>query len=135
MEKIKRTICAIYTRVSSEEQLTSDFTSLDSQREYAENYIKSQTALGWEIYPEIYDDPGYTGGNMDRPGLRKLIADIKRKKFNVILIYKIDRLTRSLGDFGKLWEMFEKYDISFVSVTQKFDKHNGEISNIREAGG
>lgn len=120
-EKIKKQLCAIYTRVSSEEQLTSDFTSLDSQREYAESYIKSQTAMGWEIYPEIYNDPGYTGGNMDRPGLQKLINDAKRGKFNVIVIYKIDRLTRSLRDFGKLWEVFEKYNISFVSVTQKFD--------------
>lgn len=121
MEKVEKTICAIYTRVSDEEQLTSDFTSLDSQREYAENYIKSQEALGWEIYPEKYNDPGYTGGNMDRPGLQKLLADARRGKFNVVVIYKIDRLTRSLRDFGKMWELFEKYNISFVSITQKFD--------------
>ncbi|MEW6557185.1 MAG: recombinase family protein [Elusimicrobiota bacterium] len=121
MEQKQKTICAIYTRVSDEEQLTSDFTSLDSQREYAENYIKSQEALGWEVYPEKYNDPGYTGGNMDRPGLQKLLADARRGKFNAIVVYKIDRLTRSLRDFGKMWELFEKYNISFVSVTQKFD--------------
>ena len=121
VEKVKKQLCAIYTRVSSDEQLTSDFTSLDSQREYSESYIKSQAALGWEIYPEKYDDPGYTGGNMERPGLQKLMNDVKRGKFNVIVIYKIDRLTRSLRDFSKLWEIFEKYNVSFVSVTQKFD--------------
>ena len=102
-DKVKKQLCAIYTRVSSEEQLTSNFTSLDNQREYAESYIKSQAALGWELYPEKYDDPGYTGGNMERPGLQKLMNDAKRGKFNVIVIYKIDRLTRSLRDFSKLW--------------------------------
>jgi site-specific DNA recombinase len=121
-EKNKKQICAIYTRVSTEEQARgSDFTSMDSQREYAESYIKSQESLGWELCTEKYDDPGYTGGNIERPGLRKLLSDAKKGKFNVIVIYKIDRLTRSLNDFGKLWDIFEKYEISFVSVTQKFD--------------
>ena len=118
---VKQKICAIYTRKSNEKNLNTDFNSLDAQRESAEAYIKSQKALGWEIYPERYDDPAYSGGDMERPALRRLLNDAKLKKFDVVVVYKVDRLSRSLRDFVKIMEVFEEYGISFVAVTQHFD--------------
>jgi site-specific DNA recombinase len=115
-ENIKR--CAIYTRKSNDEGLEQAYNSLDAQRESAENYIKSQKENGWIALPEHYDDGGFTGGNMDRPALKRLLADVEAGKVDIILIYKLDRLSRSLLDFMKLAEMLEQHHVSFVSVTQ-----------------
>ena len=115
-ENIKR--CAIYTRKSTE-PLDYEFNSLDAQRESAENYIKSQKINGWELLPDHYDDGGYSGGNMERPALKRLLADVEAgRKIDIIVIYKMDRLSRSLLDFMKLTEMLEQHNVSFVSVTQ-----------------
>ncbi|MFN7114911.1 MAG: recombinase family protein [Alphaproteobacteria bacterium] len=113
--------CAIYTRKSSEEGLEQGFNSLDAQREACLAYITSQKAEGWASIKEQYDDGGFSGGNMDRPGLAKLLEDIQAGKINIIVVYKIDRLTRSLMDFAKLVEIFDKHGVTFVSVTQSFN--------------
>ncbi|MFH1283837.1 MAG: recombinase family protein [bacterium] len=118
---VKQRVCAIYTRKSNEKNLNVEFNSLDAQRESAESYIKSQKAVGWEIYPERYDDPAYSGGDMERPAIRRLLNDARLKKFDVVVVYKVDRLSRSLRDFVKIMEVFEKYGVSFVAVTQHFD--------------
>lgn len=120
----KRLYCAIYTRKSTNEGLDRDFTSLDAQREAAESYINSQKNEGWVTLSEKYDDGGYTGANTDRPALQKLIADIKEGKINCVIVYKIDRLSRSLLDFVKLLELFEKYNVVFISVTQAFNTNS-----------
>ena len=112
--------CAIYTRKSTSEGLDQDFTSLDAQRESAENYIASQKSEGWVMLPTLYDDGGYTGANTDRPALQKLMSDIKNGGINCVVVYKVDRLSRSLLDFTHLLEFFEKYNVVFVSVTQAF---------------
>ena len=116
-----RVRCAIYTRVSTDERLGQEFNSLHNQRESAENYIKAQRGEGWETLPGVYEDPGFSGGTMDRPGLRLLLADVAAGKIDRVIVYKIDRLTRSLLDFGRLAETFEKHGASIVSVTQQFD--------------
>jgi len=116
VQNIKR--CAIYTRKSHEEGLEQAYNSLDAQRESAENFIKSQKHNGWMILPEHYDDGGFSGGNMDRPALKRLLGDVEAGKIDIILIYKLDRLSRSLLDFMKLAEMLEQHHVSFVSVTQ-----------------
>lgn len=113
--------CAVYTRKSSAEGLDKDFTSLDAQREAASNYIQSQKHEGWIPLPEAYDDGGFTGANLDRPGLQKLLTDIKSQKINCVVVYKVDRLSRSLLDFAHLLEFFEKYNVTFASVTQHFN--------------
>lgn len=113
--------CAIYTRKSTEEGLEQGFNSLDAQREACEAFIKSQEQEGWKLIPTFYDDGGYSGGNMDRPGLKQLLMDIDQKKVNVVVVYKVDRLTRSLADFAKIVEQFDAKGISFVSVTQQFN--------------
>src|SRR5450631_4114792 len=113
--------CAIYTRVSTDQGLEQDFNSLDAQREASEAYIKSQAHEGWTLVRGRYDDGGYSGGSMERPALQKLLADVAAKRIDVIVVYKVDRLTRSLAEFAKLVEMFDKHDVSFVSVTQSFD--------------
>jgi DNA invertase Pin-like site-specific DNA recombinase len=112
--------CAIYTRKSTEEGLEQDFNSLDAQREACEAYITSQKALGWKC-AGCYDDGGYSGGNMERPGLQKLMQDIGANRIRVVVVYKVDRLTRSLADFAKLVEQFDAHEVSFVSVTQAFN--------------
>ena len=117
--KIKR--CAIYTRKSSEEGLDQSFNSLDAQREACEAFILSQTCEGWEALPDHYDDGGFSGGNVERPGLQALLEDIEAGKIDNVVVYKIDRLTRSLADFARIIEIFEKHDCSFVSVTQSFN--------------
>lgn len=117
----KRTYCAIYTRKSTTEGLDQDFTSLDNQRESAENYIKSQQNEGWVMLNERYDDGGFTGANIERPGLQKLLSDIKEKKIDCVVVYKVDRLSRSLLDFSQLLEFFDKNNVTFVSVTQNFN--------------
>jgi DNA invertase Pin-like site-specific DNA recombinase len=113
--------CAIYTRKSTEHGLDQEFNSLDAQREACEAYIKSQASQGWRALPARYDDPAYSGGNLDRPALKLLLADIEAGKIDVIVVYKIDRLTRSLADFAKLVETFDARSISFVAVTQQFN--------------
>lgn len=120
----QRLYCAIYTRKSTNEGLDRDFTTLDNQRESAENYINSQKNEGWIILPEKYDDGGYTGANTDRPALQKLITDIKEGKINCVVVYKVDRLSRSLLDFVQLLELFEKYNVVFISVTQAFNTNS-----------
>jgi site-specific DNA recombinase len=113
--------CAIYTRKSTEEGLEQEFNSLDAQRESGEAYIKSQTHEGWECLPCHYDDGGFTGGNMERPALRRLMADIDAGKIDCVVVYKVDRLSRSLLDFARMMETFDKHRVSFVSVTQQFN--------------
>jgi len=117
----RRIRCAIYTRKSSEEGLEQEFNSLDAQREACEAYIASQRAEGWRAMREGYDDGGYSGGNLDRPGLRNLLEDIRDGLVDVIVVYKIDRLSRSLMDFAKLVEVFDEHKVTFVSVTQSFN--------------
>ena len=113
--------CAIYTRKSTEHGLEQEFNSLHAQRDACEAYIKSQASQGWRALPQHYDDPAYSGGNLDRPALKRLLADIDAGKVDVIVVYKIDRLTRSLADFAKLVEAFDARSISFVAVTQQFN--------------
>lgn len=117
----KQVRCAIYTRKSTEEGLDQDFNSLDAQRESAESYIKSQAHDGWTALADRYDDGGFTGGNMDRPALARLMADIEAGKVDCVLVYKVDRLSRSLLDFARMMETFDKRQVSFVSVTQQFN--------------
>ena len=113
--------CAIYTRKSSEEGLEQQFNSLHAQREAAEAYIKSQRHEGWRLLAEKYDDGGYSGGNLERPALKRLVTDIRAGKVQTVVVYKVDRLTRSLNDFAKLIELFEARGVTFVSVTQQFN--------------
>ena len=113
--------CAVYTRKSSEEGLRQEFNSLDAQREAGVSYVRSQAGEGWKLVPTHYDDGGISGGTLERPGLQRLMADIVAGKIQIVVVYKVDRLTRSLGDFAKLVEVFEGHDVSFVSVTQQFN--------------
>lgn len=117
----KRERCAIYTRKSTDEGLDQSFNSLDAQRESCEAYVRSQAGEGWRVLPEHYDDGGYSGGNLDRPAMRRLLADIDAGKVDVIVVYKVDRLTRSLLDFCKIVERLDARGVSFVSVTQAFN--------------
>src|SRR5277367_2317598 len=117
----KRVRCAIYTRVSTEHGLDQEFNSLDAQHEAASAYIKSQAHAGWTVVRARYDDGGYSGGSTDRPDLQRLLDDIRAHKIDVIVVYKVDRLTRSLADFAKLVELFDAHGVSFVSVTQQFN--------------
>jgi site-specific DNA recombinase len=117
----RRRRCATYTRKSSEEGLEQDFNSLDAQREACEAYIQSQAGEGWKLVRTHYDDGGYSGGTLDRPGLTRLLEDIDAGKIDTVVVYKVDRLTRSLGDFAKIVETFEAHEASFVSVTQQFN--------------
>lgn len=123
MEK-KLIRCAVYTRKSTEEGLDMEYNSLDAQREAGEKYIEAMKHEGWRLIPEAYDDGGYTGGNMDRPALKRLIDDIKAKRIDMVVVYKIDRMSRSLTDFSKLMEVFDQYNASFVSVTQHFNTND-----------
>src|ERR1700682_4971620 len=113
--------CAIYTRKSDEEGLEQEFNSLDAQRESGEAYIASLKHEGWACQPDQYDDGGYTGGNMDRPALTRLMADIDAGRVDCVVVYKVDRLSRSLMDFSRLMESFDRHHVSFVSVTQQFN--------------
>ena len=122
MSQPKRTLrCAIYTRKSSEEGLEQDFNSLEAQREACEAYIRSQAHEGWKALPARFDDGGFSGGSLERPALQQLLVEIREKRLDVIVIYKIDRLTRSLMDFAKLADLFDQNGVSFVSVTQQFN--------------
>jgi DNA invertase Pin-like site-specific DNA recombinase len=110
--------CALYTRKSTDEGLTQEFNTLEAQRESAESYVQSQVHAGWTALAERYDDGGYTGANLERPALRKLLVDIEAGRVDCVLVYKVDRLSRSLLDFARLMEIFERYQVSLVSVTQ-----------------
>ncbi len=113
--------CAIYTRKSSEEGLEQEFNSLDAQREACEAYVESQRHEGWGVLPQLYDDGGFSGATIDRPALQRLLADVAAGTIDVVVVYKVDRLTRSLSDFAKIVEIFDKRQVSFVSVTQAFN--------------
>jgi len=113
--------CAIYTRKSTEHNLDLEFNSLDAQREACEAYIKSQAHEGWRLIPEHYDDGAFSGASLDRPALQQLLVEVRASKVDVIVVYKVDRLTRSLADFAKLVELFDQHSVSFVSVTQSFN--------------
>src|SRR6202171_3299380 len=113
--------CAVYTRKSTEEGLDQDFNSLDAQRESAEAYVASQRHDGWVCLPGRYDDGGFTGGNMHRPALQRLLADVEAGQVDCVVTYKVDRLSRSLVDFARIIGRFEKHHVAFVSVTQQFN--------------
>lgn len=117
----RRLRCAAYTRKSTEEGLEQEFNSLDAQREACEAYIASQRAEGWTLVPDYYDDGGVSGGTLERPALKRLLADIEAGRIDVVIVYKIDRLSRSLMDFAKLVEVFDRHNVTFVSVTQSFN--------------
>jgi site-specific DNA recombinase len=119
-EPIQRVRCAIYTRVSSDERLGSDFNSLDAQREAAESYVASQRHEGWIALEDRYDDPGYSGGTMERPSLKRLLRDVEAKRIDIVVVYKVDRLSRSLLDFTRIVDALERHGVSFVSITQQF---------------
>jgi DNA invertase Pin-like site-specific DNA recombinase len=118
---VKPVRCAIYTRVSTDQGLDQEFNSLDAQYEASSAYIKSQAHAGWTLIKARYDDGGYSGGSTNRPDLQRLLADVCARKIDVIVVYKVDRLTRSLADFAKLVELFDAHGVSFVSVTQQFN--------------
>ncbi|MFI5399358.1 MAG: recombinase family protein [Candidatus Binatia bacterium] len=117
--KLRR--CAIYTRKSSEEGLEQDFNSLHAQREACEAFIRSQAGEGWRLVPTAYDDGGFSGGTMERPGLQQLLADIRERLIDTVVVYKVDRLTRALADFAKMVDVFDAHGVSFVAVTQQFN--------------
>ncbi|OJU48157.1 MAG: site-specific recombinase [Mesorhizobium sp. 61-13] len=117
----KKLRCAVYTRKSTEEGLDQEFNSLDAQREACVSFIASQVGLGWRVVADPYDDGGISGGTMERPALKRLLQDVRDRKIDVVVVYKIDRLTRSLMDFSKIVEVFDANDVSFVSVTQQFN--------------
>jgi len=113
--------CAVYTRKSTEDGLDQDFNSLHAQREACEAYVRSQAGEGWKLLPDPYDDGGFSGGTMDRPALARLLADIEAQKIDTIIVYKVDRLTRSLADFSRIVDVLDAHDVSFVSITQQFN--------------
>jgi len=121
---VPRVRCAIYTRKSTDENLDTEFNTLDAQRESAEAYIASQREDGWIVLPEHYDDGGYSGGNLERPALQRLLADVEAGNVDCVVVYKVDRLSRSLLDFTRVIEVFERHGVSFVSVTQQFNTTN-----------
>jgi len=118
---VKAVRCAIYTRVSTDQGLEQDFNSLDAQYEASQAYIRSQAHAGWTLVRTKYDDGGFSGGNTERPALQRLLQDIQAGRIDIIVVYKVDRLTRSLADFAKLVELFDAHSVSFVSVTQQFN--------------
>jgi DNA invertase Pin-like site-specific DNA recombinase/septum formation topological specificity factor MinE len=121
MKTITRKRCAVYCRVSSDERLDQSFNSIDAQREAGIAYVASQKTEGWELVPDFYEDPGFSGGNMERPGLKRLLKDIQAGKIDIVVVYKIDRLSRSLADFAKMVEVFDNHMVSFSSVTQQIN--------------
>jgi DNA invertase Pin-like site-specific DNA recombinase len=118
---VRKLRCAVYTRKSSEEGLEQEFNSLDAQRESCEAYIASQRSEGWMLVPDRYDDGGVSGATLERPALKRLLADIEAHRVDVVVVYKIDRLSRSLMNFSKLVEVFDRNQVTFVSVTQSFN--------------
>src|SRR5438034_9905951 len=120
--------CAIYTRKSTEAGLEQEFNSLDAQRESGQAYIVSQQHEGWACLPDRYDDGGFTGGNTERPALQRLLADIADGKVDTVVIYKIDRLSRSLLDFAKMMDLFDRQRVALVSVTQQFNRASVRVA-------
>lgn len=120
-ESVRPLFCAVYTRKSTSEGLEQDFNSLGTQREACLAYISSQRGEGWTAVSEHYDDGGFTRANTERPGLQRLLEDIRAGKVNCVVVYKVDRLSRSLLDFSQLLEFFDKHSVSFISVTQNFN--------------
>lgn len=118
---VPRRRCAVYTRVSSDERLDQSFNSIDAQKEAGHAFIKSQNHEGWVALSDDYDDGGFSGGNMDRPALRRLMADIEAGKIDIIVVYKVDRLSRSLADFARMVELFDRHRVSFSAVTQQIN--------------
>jgi len=118
---VRKLRCAVYTRKSSEEGLDQAFNSLEAQREACEAYVLSQKAEGWLLVPDRYDDGGFSGGTLERPALKRLLADIEQGRIDVVVVYKIDRLSRALMDFARLVEVFDRHKVTFVSVTQSFN--------------
>src|SRR6266576_5117794 len=116
--------CGIYTRKSTEEGLDQEFNSLDAQRESAEAFVRSQKEAGWKLVPTRYDDGGFSGGNLERPAMRRLLEDIDGRRVDCVVVYKVDRLSRSLLDFARLMEVFDKRGVSFVSVTQQLNTNS-----------
>ena len=128
-QPIKRRMrCAVYTRKSSEEGLDQEYNSIDAQRDAGHAYIASQRAEGWIAVADDYDDPAFSGGNMERPGLKRLLKDIQAGKIDIVVVYKIDRLSRSLADFAQMMKVFDQHKVSFSSVTQQI---NSSTSNGR----
>ena len=121
MPEIVKKRCAIYCRKSTDENLEADFNSLDAQREAGENYIASQKSNGWVCLPMHYDDGGFSGGNMNRPALQKLLDDCEAGLIDIVLVYKLDRLSRSICDFADLTKKFDEWGVQFVSVTQEIN--------------
>src|ERR1700675_1876716 len=113
--------CAIYTRKSSEEGLEQDFNSLDAQREACEAFVASQKREGWVLVDEMYDDGGFSGATIERPAFQRLLSDVSAGKIDVVVVYKVDRLTRAVSDFAKIVDVFDRHTVSFVSVTQQFN--------------
>ncbi len=124
MQNTETKWCAVYTRKSTDEGLDSAFNSLDAQYDACSAYVKSQVGMGWRLVEKKYDDGGYSGGTMNRPALTELLKDIEAGQINVVVVYKIDRLSRSLCDFTDLSKLFERHGVSFVSVTQQIDTSN-----------
>ena len=118
---VRKVRCAIYTRVSTDERLDMEFNSLDAQREAALAYIQSQRHEGWILVGDRYDDGGFSGGSLERPALQRLMRDVERGRIDVIVVYKVDRLSRSLTDFARIVDVFDKHNVSFVSITQQFN--------------
>ena len=116
--------CAIYTRKSTEYNLDLAFNSLDAQREACDAYITSQAGEGWRLVGDRYDDGAFSGASLERPALQRLLDDVRAHRIDIVLVYKVDRLTRSLADFAKLIELFDAHGVSFVSVTQSFTTHS-----------
>jgi DNA invertase Pin-like site-specific DNA recombinase len=120
-ETVLKRRCAVYTRKSTDEGLDMAFNSLDAQREACEAYVASQRGEGWMLVADHYDDGGFSGGTLERPALKRLLADIQADKIDCVVVYNIDRLTRALMDFSKLVDLLEKHSVTFVSVTQSFN--------------
>ena len=120
-DPIRRLRCAVYTRKSTDEGLDREFNTLDAQRDACEAYVLSQRAEGWTLVADRYDDGGFSGGTLERPALQRLLRDIEQGRVEVVVVYKIDRLSRSLMDFSRLVECFEAHGVTFVSITQSFN--------------
>ena len=131
---VRKRRCAVYTRKSTEEGLDMEFNSLDAQRESCEAYVASQKPEGWVLVPDRYDDGGFSGGTLERPALRRLLADIEDGLVDVVAVYKIDRLSRSLADFARLVEVFDRHGVTFVSVTQCSTPCHSRISRVPAIG-
>ena len=130
MQNMKTKWCAVYTRKSTDEGLDSAFNSLDAQYDACSAYVKSQVGMGWRLVDKKYDDGGYSGGTMNRPALTELLKDIEAGQIDIVVVYKIDRLSRSLCDFTDLSKLFERHGVSFVSVTRQYDQRSNQTYSV-----